>query len=116
MYCKGKHLPSKRCKHSYSHDDRPTALIRPMQSVEPLLEADRVELTLPLVHNLSSTEEDEDPGVGPVELISRVVPANDVVTVASSDDANTTVDISSDSGIDEMLAQDWVIIRWRGHP
>ena len=115
-YCKGKHPPSNRFKHSHSHEDRPTAVISPMQSVEPLLEADRVELTLPAVHNLSSTEEEEDPGVGPVELISRVVRANDIVTVASSDEANTTVDISSDSGIDEMLAQDWVIIRWRGHP
>ena len=38
-----------------------------------------------------------------MELVSRVVRANDVVTVASSDDANTTVDISSDSGIDEMV-------------
>ena len=53
-YCKGKHPPSNRFKHSHSHEDRPTAVISPMQSVETPLEADRVELTLPAVHNLSA--------------------------------------------------------------
>jgi hypothetical protein len=53
-------------------------------------------LTLPAVHDFSSTEEEEYPGVVPVELVTRVVGEIDVVTAASSNDANTTVDISSD--------------------
>ena len=32
-FCKGKHPPSKRCKHSHANDDRPTAVISPLPSV-----------------------------------------------------------------------------------
>ena len=49
-----------------------------------------------------------------MELTSTVVRAIDVVTVSSSGDLDTTVDVSSDSGIDEMVGGPGLLVRVSG--
>ena len=56
--CKGKHPPSKRCKLFHSNDDCPTAIVRPVQSVEPFPEVVRKPLNLTATHALSNSEEE----------------------------------------------------------
>ena len=98
--CKGKHLPSKRCRLSHtSLEDLPTAAATTMQAGNPLPEVAR-RYNLVTRHCFSSSEESGAGALGevPAELTSSVISTTELINVSSTDKLEITVDIFSDEG------------------